>query len=166
MKKIAMTAIAAALAFSAPVFADDAHHPEKAAEASLALPKTPAERLSHARAPMFMLGLLGLFFLLVEGWSGRFALSLDMVNLIVLFLALLLHRNAASLLAHVEDAARPLHGIVLQFPLYAGIYGVIKDTGLADRLAQVFLSVATTDSLPGVVFAYSAFLNYLSLIHI
>jgi hypothetical protein len=33
MKKIAMTAIAAALAFSAPVFADDAHHPEKAAEA-------------------------------------------------------------------------------------------------------------------------------------
>ena len=134
--------------------------PEKAAEASPALAKTPAERLSHARAPMFMLGLLGLFFLLVEGWSGRFALSLDMVNLIVLFLALLLHRNAASLLAHVEEAAKPLHGIVLQFPLYAGIYGVIKDTGLADRLAQVFLSVATTDSLPGVVFAYSAFLNY------
>lgn len=33
MKKIAMTAIAAALAFSAPVFADDAHHPEKAADA-------------------------------------------------------------------------------------------------------------------------------------
>jgi len=33
MKKIAMTAIAAALAFSAPVFADDAHHPEKSEEA-------------------------------------------------------------------------------------------------------------------------------------
>lgn len=33
MKKIAMTAIAAALAFSAPVFADDSHHPEKVAEA-------------------------------------------------------------------------------------------------------------------------------------
>ena len=36
MKKIAMTAIAAALAFSAPVFADDAHHPEKAADAKSA----------------------------------------------------------------------------------------------------------------------------------
>ncbi len=33
MNKIAMTTIAAALAFSAPVFAEDAHHPEKAAEA-------------------------------------------------------------------------------------------------------------------------------------
>ena len=33
MNKIAMTAIAAALAFSTPVIAEDAHHPEKAAEA-------------------------------------------------------------------------------------------------------------------------------------
>ena len=71
--------------------------PEKAAETTPASLKTPAERLSHARAPMFTLGLLGLGFLFVEAWSGRFALSLDMVNLIVLFLALLLHRNAASL---------------------------------------------------------------------
>ena len=36
MKNIAVTAIAAALAFSAPVFADDAHHPEKAADAKSA----------------------------------------------------------------------------------------------------------------------------------
>jgi len=36
MKNFAMTAIAAALAFSAPVFADDAHHPEKAADAKSA----------------------------------------------------------------------------------------------------------------------------------
>lgn len=33
MKKIALTAIAAALAFSAPVFAEDAHHPVKAVDA-------------------------------------------------------------------------------------------------------------------------------------
>ena len=36
MKKIAMTAIAAALAFSVPVFADDTHHPEKPADAKSA----------------------------------------------------------------------------------------------------------------------------------
>jgi len=36
MKNTAMTTIAAALAFSAPVFADDAHHPEKVAEAKSA----------------------------------------------------------------------------------------------------------------------------------
>nr|MBP9945516.1 short-chain fatty acid transporter [Vicinamibacteria bacterium] len=123
-------------------------------------PATFAEGLSRTRLVTLALGLLGLLFLFLESRAGTFSLSLDMVNLIVLALALILHRNAAALLAHVEEAARPLHGVVLQFPLYAGIYGVIKDTGLANRLAEVFLSVATTDSLPTVVFAYSAFLNY------
>lgn len=123
-------------------------------------PLTFAERLSRTRAITLALGLLALMFLFLEWRAGTFSLSLDMVNLIVLALALILHGNAASLLSHVEEASRPLHGVVLQFPLYAGIYGVIKDTGLASRLAEVFLSVATTDTLPTVVFAYSAFLNY------
>jgi short-chain fatty acids transporter len=133
--------------------------PPQAADTS-AKPATFAEWLSRTRLVTLALGLLGLLFLFLESRAGTFSLSLDMVNLIVLALALILHRNAAALLAHVEEAARPLHGVVLQFPLYAGIYGVIKDTGLANRLAEVFLSVATTDSLPTVVFAYSAFLNY------
>jgi short-chain fatty acids transporter len=123
-------------------------------------PRTFAERLSRSRAVTLSLGLLGFLFLFLEWRAERFALSLDMVNLIVLALALIFHGNAFALLAHVEEASRPLHGIVLQFPLYAGIYGVIKDTGLANRLAEVFLSVANPDTLPTVVFAYSAFLNY------
>ncbi len=106
-----------------------------------------ADRLSRSRLPTFALGLLGFLYLVSEGWAGRFALSLDTVNLIVLFLALLLHKSAASLLSHVEEASRPLHGVVLQFPLYAGIYGLIKGTGLADRLAEVFLSVANAETL-------------------
>ena len=121
---------------------------------------TFAERLSRSRAMTLFPGLLALGFVFGEMAEARFSLSLDMVNLIVLALALTFHRNAASLLAHVEEASRPLHGVVLQFPLYAGIYGVIKDTGLAERIASVFLSVANADTLPNVVFAYSAFLNY------
>ena len=121
---------------------------------------TFAAWLSGSRIVTLSLGLLAGFFVAAEWSAGVFSLSLDMVNLIVLALALLCHRSAGSLLAHVEEASKPLHGIVLQFPLYAGIYGVIKDTGLANRLAEVFLSVANADSLPSVVFAYSAFLNY------
>ena len=123
-------------------------------------PRSFAESLSHSRFATLALGLLGFVFIVLEWNASKFSLSLDMVNLIVLATALILHRNAAALLSHVEEASRPLHGIVLQFPLYAGIYGVIKDTGLANRLADVFLSVATADSLPTVVFGYSAFLNY------
>jgi short-chain fatty acids transporter len=55
---------------------------------------------------------------------------------------------------------RPLHGVVLQFPLYAGIYGIIKDTALASVMAKAFLSVATPRTFPLIVFCYSGVLNY------
>ncbi|MDP1982680.1 MAG: hypothetical protein Q8K23_09040, partial [Sulfuritalea sp.] len=45
MNKIAMTVIAASLAFSAPAFAENAHHPEKAAEAK----STPAQQAPQVR---------------------------------------------------------------------------------------------------------------------
>ena len=49
---------------------------------------------------------------------------------------------------------------MLQFPLYAGIYGIIKDTGLVDALTKTLLAVSTPGSYPLVVFGYSAVLNY------
>jgi short-chain fatty acids transporter len=120
----------------------------------------PAARISRSRFPTAFLGLLGLGFVGFEWAAGRFALSLDGVNLIVLSLSLLAYRSAVELQGAVEDAARPLHGVVLQFPLYAGIYGLIRDTALAQKLATAFLSVASESTLPIIVFVYSGVLNY------
>jgi short-chain fatty acids transporter len=121
---------------------------------------TPAERLMHGPWLNVAIGLLGLASLVLQATAGRFTLTLDTVNLIVLTLALLLHPSPASLMAAAEQAARPLHGVVLQFPLYAGIYGIIKDTALAGAIAKAFLALATPHTFPFVVFCYSAVLNY------
>lgn len=122
---------------------------------------TPAERLMHAPWLNRGLGLLGLLALALPALSaGGLALTLDTVNLLFLSLAVLLHPSPASLVRAAEEASRPLHGVVLQFPLYAGIYGIIKDTGLAGAIAEAFLAVADAESFPLIVFAYSALLNY------
>jgi short-chain fatty acids transporter len=121
---------------------------------------TPAERVMHARLPTLAIGAMGLSYVAQQAASGQFALTLDSVNLTVLSLALALHPNAASIGRAAEEAARPLHGVVLQFPLYAGLYGIIKDTGLATALADLFLRVATERTFPFVVFVYSALLDY------
>ena len=105
-------------------------------------------------------GLLGLVYLGMETAAGRLSLTLDTVNLMFLSLAILLHQSPAAIVAAAEDAARPLHGVVLQFPLYAGIYGIIKGTGLASWLASAFLSVATAKTFLFIVFWYSAVLDY------
>ena len=122
---------------------------------------TPAERLVHGPWLNRALGLLALAYLLLQARAGTFAATLDSVNLVALALGLLLHPSPASLGKAAEEASRPLHGVVLQFPLYAGIYGIIKDTGLVESLTHAFLAVSTPGSYPLVVFSYSAVLNYL-----
>jgi len=57
-------------------------------------------------------------------------------------------------------AVRALHGVVLQFPLYAGIAGIIKGTQLDDVLTHAFLALASERTFPLLVFAYSAVLDY------
>lgn len=122
---------------------------------------TPAERLMHGPWLNVALGLLGVTYLGQQAFApAGLALTLDSVNLLFLSLALLLHPSPASLGRAAEEAARPLHGVVLQFPLYAGIYGIIKDTGLAGAAANLFIAVATPQTFPFVVFLYSALLNY------
>ncbi len=87
-------------------------------------------------------------------------LTLDVLNFTFLMIAVLLHRSVASLMAAGEQGARLLAGVVLQFPLYAGMYGVIEGTGLARVLGEAVASSATADSLPLLLYWYSSLLNY------
>ncbi len=87
-------------------------------------------------------------------------LTLDVLNFTFLMLAVLLHRSVASLTAAGEQGARLCAGVLLQFPLYAGMYGVIEGTGLARVLGELIASTATPDSLPLLLYWYSSVLNY------
>ena len=75
-------------------------------------------------------------------------------------LAILLHPSAASILAAAERGAALLGGIVLQFPFYAGMYGVIQGTGLAHILGNAIAGVATPTTLPLWLYWYSGLVNY------
>jgi short-chain fatty acids transporter len=121
---------------------------------------TPAERLMHGALLNRAIGLMGVAQFAIATSRTGLNLTLDSVNLLVLGLALLLHESPAALLDAAGEAVKPLHGVVLQFPLYAGIQGIIKGTALAGVLADAFVRVATRDTFPLVVFWYSAVLDY------
>jgi short-chain fatty acids transporter len=129
--------------------------PERPAE------PTPADRLMHSPLPNRFLGGLGLLYMALHVRTAGLNLTLDSVNLLFLCLGVFLHPSPASVLRAADEAARPLHGVVLQFPLYSGIYGIIKGTALASALASAFLSVATPRTFTFLVFWYSAALDYL-----
>jgi short-chain fatty acids transporter len=121
---------------------------------------TPAERIMWSALLNRSVGLLGVAAFVLQRRAPGASLTLDSVNLLFLSLGIGLHPHTASLLRAGEEGARALHGVVMQFPLYAGIYGIMKGTALAQVFTQAFLSVATPGTYALVVFWYSAFLNY------
>ncbi len=120
----------------------------------------PAARLEHSPWVNWSFGLLAL------AWLGSYLarpehpITLNVLNFAMLGLAISLHPSAASLVAAAEDAGKLVFGIILQFPLYAGIYGIIKETHLAETLANAFVGIANASTYPVIVYWYSGIVNY------
>jgi short-chain fatty acids transporter len=85
--------------------------------------------------------------------------TINAYNMVFLVAALLLHRRPASFLHACRQGVGATWGIILQFPFYAGIFGVMNGTGLGAWLGGLFATLATTESYPLVIYVYSAVMN-------
>lgn len=72
------------------------------------------------------------------GDAAGAGLDLNAINLALWVLALVLHGRPDRFVRACDAGARACAGILLLFPLYGGIMGVMKGTGLAAALAGVF----------------------------
>ncbi len=77
----------------------------------------------------------------------------------MLALGLLLHRTPASYVRAIERAASGAAGIILQFPLYAGIMGIMAATGLTARFATSLAAFGHGSMLPLTTFFSAAVIN-------
>jgi short-chain fatty acids transporter len=123
--------------------------------------KTPAEWLEYAPALSILVAILGLAYiaqvLSVKGPLG--ALDLNTYNLLFLMLGLLLHWRPRAFVRAVNDAVPATAGVLIQFPFYGGIFGIITYSTLAAKLAHFFVSVSSANTYPIVVSIYSALLG-------
>jgi short-chain fatty acids transporter len=91
---------------------------------------------------------------------GLAALDINTVNLAFFALGLVLHGSLRSFGRAAARGAGYLHGIVIQFPLYAGMGALIKDSGLALRIAEGVVAHASARWMPLLVYWYSGIVNY------
>lgn len=87
------------------------------------------------------------------------AIDLNVLNLGFLMVGFLLHKTPAGLMRAVQDAVPAVWGVILQFPFYAGIAGVITGTHLNEQLASIFVRLSTAETFPALVAVYSAVLG-------
>ncbi|MDX6353911.1 MAG: short-chain fatty acid transporter [Streptomyces sp.] len=83
------------------------------------------------------------------------ALDLNTVNLILILLALILHWRPVHLAQAFKDGTPAASGVLLQFPLYGGIFGMIAFTGLSKTIAGWLVSVSNQFFFPALIAVYS-----------
>jgi short-chain fatty acids transporter len=123
---------------------------------------TPAMRIEHSPVINLIIGISGIVWLgwyfSQKGWGG---VNLDVVNFMFLIVGVLLHWTPASFLKAAYEGGSFIWGVVVQFPFYAGIFGIIKFSGLAEVMALWFTAIATKSTYPFIVMWYSGILNYI-----
>ncbi|MDQ0859079.1 short-chain fatty acid transporter [Bacillus sp. V2I10] len=103
---------------------------------------TPADRLETSQILSLLIGLLGIAFLVYYFVKNGFALNLDIVNFLFLFIGIILHKTPRQFLKAVTDSVKSASGIIIQFPFYAGLMGIVSASGLAGVLSNAFIAIS------------------------
>jgi len=123
-------------------------------------PSGLARALEDRYAINLVMGLLGL----TAFWSlyveSGYRMSINLLNFVFLFAALLLHASPARFTAAAMRGATHLSGLVIQFPFYAGMYGLIRYSGLAEIIGRWFVAIASAKTFPVFIYWYSGVLSY------
>ena len=121
---------------------------------------TIASRLNNSRVVGIGFGLIAMLFAVRYFVKGG-TLNLDTVNFMFLFIGILLFMRPSAFLAAVNDGIKVVAGIIIQYPFYAGIMGILSASGLAVALADAFGTFATAETLPFWSFISGGILNIL-----
>jgi len=121
--------------------------PHAATGTSAARPGTFASKLENAWILNVVLVIAGAAYLGIT-WSKHFTLDIGSVIFIFLILGLLLHWTPLAYVRAINDAARITGPLLVQYPLYGGIMGIMTATGLAGVIAAAFTTFSTGPTLP------------------
>jgi short-chain fatty acids transporter len=91
--------------------------------------------------------------------QGFMSLGPNEVNIAMLALGLIMHGSVRSYMSAAEDGARGCAGIILQFPLYAGIMGMLASSGLINDFSRFMGDIASETTAPIFTLASAAIVN-------
>lgn len=120
---------------------------------------TPADRLENSRILSILLGIIGLVYIAYYFTQNGFDLNINIVNFIMLFLGILFHQTPRHFLNSISEGVKNIGGIVIQFPFYAGIMGMMISSGLSENISLWFIDVSTTFTFPLFAFISAGIIN-------
>ena len=122
-------------------------------------PDTFAQYLDGMRTLTLILG-AGLFGYIGYSFYARgFHLNLNLVNWSFLGAGLLLSRSPSHYVKLINNASSTIGPVLIQYPFYAGILGMMQGTGLAAIISDWFTAIATPGTLSFFAFLCAGLVN-------
>ena len=126
--------------------------------------ETPAEKLENSRLLSWLIAALGIAYLLISLVFRGGAFDLGSVIMIFLFLGILFHGTPVAYVRAFGKAASGAAGIILQFPFYAGIMGIITGVGesgicFGTVISNACINISSPATYPLLTFLCAALLN-------
>lgn len=122
---------------------------------------TLAAKLNNSRFIGYSIGAIALVYAIAYFVQGG-TLNLDAVNFMFLFLGIALFARPSQFLAAVNDGVKVVSGIIIQYPFYAGIMGILVGSGLVVSFADLFGAISTAETLPFWSFVSGGIINLLA----
>lgn len=126
---------------------------------------TPAEKIENSKVVSIILGVMGWVYIIQYFVTKGFNLNLNLVNFIFLFTGILLHGTPRRFLDAFLEATKGASGILLQFPFYAGIMGIMtganaEGVSLAIIMSNFFVNISTPATFPLFSFWSAGLVNF------
>ena len=127
--------------------------------------ETPADKMEHSKILWAILLVFCWGYIVYYFATQGFKLGLNIVNFLFMTLGLTLHGNLRKYVDAIADAAGGAAGVLLQFPFYAGIMGMMIATNadgvsLASVISNFFVNISTTTTLPMLSFLAAGIVNF------
>ena len=127
---------------------------------------TFADKMENSMILSMLIGALGMAYIIYYFATNGFELNLNIVNFTFLFLGIILHKTPRRFLDAITAAAKGTAGIILQFPFYAGIMGMMTGASVATGasfagvISEAFVSISTQTTFPLFTFLSAGIVNF------
>lgn len=122
----------------------------------------PALKLEESRILALITVILSSAYLVYYFYNKGFlnGLNLNSVNLIFITVGLFLHKTPMAYMRVIKHAASSTAGILIQFPFYAAIAGIMDHSGVGRIITEFFINIANKDNYAVWAFFSSAAINF------
>ncbi|UYP01201.1 TIGR00366 family protein [Oceanotoga sp. DSM 15011] len=126
---------------------------------------TPADKIENSKIISIILGLFGIIYIIYHFYTNGFDLNLNIVNFIFLTVGIVFHQTPKRYINAVKEAVKGASGIILQFPFYAGIMGMMvgansAGVSLAGLISHWFVSISNPTTFPLFTFLSAGIVNF------